>query len=227
MAQIAEKEARALLKSIASDPHLRVASKTAVPHHEMYPVSWDHQLKNIRTTKNSLRDALKVLEFDSSVSGLPDDVMSLMVEGQKTLIKAIGFECTIETPKSTIEYSNWRIRVTNLILDAVNACYKDNGLNTETLKMLFTGSETKVASSGEAEKALGYSFANEVLVDHPCRWDDSIEQSIRKIVKTNGPALTARAINSDYPNAPTEECSKAQDKVIALEKALESQIRKL
>ena len=48
-------------------------------------------------------------------------------------------------------------------------------LNTETLKMLFTGSETKVASSGEAEKALGYSFANEVLVDHPYRWDDSIE----------------------------------------------------
>ena len=78
MAQMPEKEARALLKSKASDPHLRVASKTAVPHHEMYPSSWDHQLKNIRTTKNSLRGPLKVLEFDSSVSGLPDDIMSLM-----------------------------------------------------------------------------------------------------------------------------------------------------
>ena len=39
--------------------------------------------------------------------------------------------------------------------------------------------------------------------------------------------MTARAINSNHPNAPTEECSKAQDKVIALENALESQIRKL
>ena len=106
MAQIPEKEARALLKSIASDPHLRVASKTVVPHHDMHPSSWDHQLKNIRTTKNSLRDALKVLEFDSSVPGLPDGIMSLMVEGKKTLIKAIGFECTIETPKSIIGYSN-------------------------------------------------------------------------------------------------------------------------
>ena len=105
-----EKGARALLKSIASDPHLRIASKTVVPHHDMYPSTWDHQLKNIRTTKKSLRDALKVLEFDSSVPGLPDGIMSLMVEGQKTLIKAICFECTIETPKSTIEYSNWRKR---------------------------------------------------------------------------------------------------------------------
>ena len=64
-------------------------------------------------------------------------------------------------------------------------------------------------------------------MEHPYRWDDSIEQGIRKIVETNSPALTARAINSNHPNAPTEECSKAQDKVIALEKALESQIRKL
>ena len=83
-------------------------------------------------------------------------------------MKAIGFECTITTPKSTLAFHEWRYRVTNLILDAVNACFKKNNLmGTDTLKMLFTGSETKTASGKESEKALGYSFANEVLVDHP------------------------------------------------------------
>jgi len=100
-------------------------------------------------------------------------------------------------------------------------------LNTETLKILSTGSETKVASSSEAEKALGYSFANEVLVDHPYRWDATIGQYIRNIIESNTPGLAARAINSNYPGDPTEECSKVQDKVIALENALEAQIRKL
>ena len=222
-----EKEARALLKSMASDPHLRVASKSLVPHHEMYPSTWDHQLKNIRTTKNSLRDALKVLEFDSSAPGLPEDIMALMVAGREALVKAIGFECTLETPKSAIEYSNWRIRVTNLILDAVNACYKDSGLLTETLKILFTGSETKVASSSEADKALGYSFANEVLVDHPYRWDSAIDQYLKDIIDSNNPGLAARASNPNHPQAPTEECSKAQDQVLALDLVLETQIRKL
>ena len=82
-----------------------------------------------------------------------------MDQGKAELLKAIGFECTIETPKSTLAYNEWRFRVANLILDAVNACFKKNNLmGTETLKMLFTGSETKTAGGKKSEKALGCSF---------------------------------------------------------------------
>ena len=60
MAQIAEKEARALLKHLASDPHLRIASKSIVPYFEQYPHTWDHQLKNVRNTESSLKHALRI-----------------------------------------------------------------------------------------------------------------------------------------------------------------------
>ena len=170
MAQIAEKEARALLKHLASDPHLHIASKSKVPFFEQYPQTWDHQLKNVRSTESSLKHALQTIEFDGSTSDLPKNVRELMIEGQKELLKAIGFECTADTPKSVLAYNEWCYRVTNLILDAVSACFKKSNLmGTDTLKMLFTGSETKTVGGKESEKALGYSFANEVLVDHPYR----------------------------------------------------------
>ena len=228
MAQIAEKEARALLKHLASDPHLRIVSKSIVPYLEQYPHTWDHQLKNVRTTESSLKHALQTLEFDESTSNLPKEVKELMAAGKADLLKAIGFECTTETPKSTLEYNEWRYRVTNLILDAVNACFKKNNLmGTDTLKMLFTGSETKTASGKEAEKALGYSFANEVLVDHPYRWDPAIKDYITDIIENNSPGLAAKANNYTDPTNLSEECMKAQDLVMASEKALAAQIRKL
>ena len=210
MAQIAEKEARALLKHLASDPHLHIASKSKVPFFEQYPQTWDHQLKNVRSTESSLKHALQTIEFDGSTSNLPKDVKELMIEGQKELLKAIGFECTVDTPKSALAYNEWCYRVTNLILDAVSACFKKGNLmGTDTLKMLFTGSETKTVSGRETEKALGYSFANEVLVDHPYRWDDVIRDKITDIVENNSPGLAARAMYSDHSNPPTEECVKA------------------
>jgi len=131
-------------------------------------------------------------------------------------------------PKSTLAYSEWRFRVTNPILDAVNACFKKNNLmGTETLKMLFTGSETKTAGGKESEKALGYSFANEVLVDHPYRWDPAIQQYIMGIIENNSPHLAARAINSNHPGDASDECIQAQNVILASEKALEAHTRKL
>ena len=228
MAQSAEKEARALLKHLASDPHLRTTNKTSVPFFEQYPKTWDHQLKNVRTTESSLKHALQTIEFDSSTPGLPDDVKKQIDQGKEEPLKAIGFECTNTTPKSTLAFHEWRYRVTNLILDAVNACFKKNNLmSTDTLKMLFTGSETKTASGKESEKTLGYSFANEVLVDHPYRWDPAIQQCITDIIEDNNPSLAAKAVNSNYPNDADEECIKAQNLILASEKALEAQIRKL
>jgi len=99
MAQSAEKEARTLLKHLASDSHLRIASKSKVPFFEQYPHARDHQLKNVRTTESSLKHALQAIEFDSSIPGLPNDVRKLMDQGKAELLRATGFECTIEYPK--------------------------------------------------------------------------------------------------------------------------------
>ena len=100
-------------------------------------------------------------------------------------------------------------------------------MSTDTLKMLFTGSEAKAASGKEPEKALGYSFANEVLVDHPYMWDPAIQKCITNIIEDHNPSLAARAVYSGHPDDADEECLKAQNLVLASEKALEAQIRKL
>ena len=111
MTQIAEKEARALLKHLASDPHLRIASKSKVQFFGQYPRSWDHQLKNVRSTESSLKHALQTLEFDESTSNLPKEVKEMMAVGKADLLKAIGFECTADIPKSVLAYNEWCYRV--------------------------------------------------------------------------------------------------------------------
>ena len=75
--------------------------------------------------------------------------------------------------------------------------------------------------------AIGYSFANEVLVDHPYRWDPAIQQCITDIIEDNSPSLAAKAVNLNHPGNADEECTKAQNLILASEKALEAQIRKL
>ena len=76
------------------------------------------------------------------------------------------------------------------------------------------------------KKALGYSFANEVLVDQPYRWDPAIQKCITDIIEDHNPSLAVRAVNSKYPLDADEECTKAQNLVLASENALEAQIRK-
>ena len=120
------------------------------------------------------------------------------------MLKNIGFACTTATPKSTLLFMHWQHRATNLILDGVSACFKDMHMNTDTLKILFTGNEIKSAGSSDSSKAYAYSFASEVLVDHPCRWNKEITKYIENIVDSNMPGTVARsksmtgALTDDY-----------------------------
>ena len=51
-----DKDARALLREIQSDPLLSVAQDSAMPHEEVYPVTWDQQIKGITRTKSNVRE---------------------------------------------------------------------------------------------------------------------------------------------------------------------------
>ena len=67
-----DKDARALLREIQSDPLLSVAEDSAMPHEEVYPVTWDQQIKGITRTKSSLKNALLLIEYDPDSSKTSD-----------------------------------------------------------------------------------------------------------------------------------------------------------
>ena len=220
-----DKDARALLREIQSDPLLSVAEDSAMPHEEVYPVTWDQQIKGITRTKSSLKNALLLIEYDPDSSKTSDDVKTAMIKEQKKMLKNIGFACTQTAPKSNLLFMHWQHRVTNLILDGVSACFKDMHMNTETLKILFMGNETKSSGSIDSSKAYGYTFVSEVLVDHPYRWDDEVHKYIDRIVESNMPDTVARSKSTT--GALTEDSTKAKSQIRTLKSALETQIRKM
>ena len=220
-----DKDAKALLREIQSDPLLSVAQDAAMPHEEVYPITWDQQVKDITRTKSSLKNALLLIEYDPDSSKKSDEITTAMVKEQKKIPKNIGFACTTTTPKSTLLFMHWQHKVTNPILDGVSACFKDMHMNTGTLKILFTGNEIKSAGSSDSSKAYGYSFASEVLVDHPCRWDKDITKYIENIVDSNMPDTVARS--KAMTGALAGDCTKAKSQIRTFKSALETQIRKL
>ena len=97
-----DKDAKALLREIQSDPLLSVAQDAAIPHDEVYPTTWDQQIKGITRTKSSLKNALLLIEYDPDSSKTSDEITTAMLKEQKKMLKNIGFACTTTTPKSTL-----------------------------------------------------------------------------------------------------------------------------
>ena len=190
-----DKDAKALLREIQSDLLLSVAQDAAMSHEEVYPITWDQQVKGITRTKSSPKNALLLIEYDPDSSKTSDEITTAMIKEQKKMLQNIGFACTTTTPKSTLLFMHWQHRVTNLILDGVSACFKDMHMSTDTLKILFTGDEIKSAGSSDSSKAHGHSFASEVLVDHPYRRDSEITKYIEDIVESNMPDTVANKSN--------------------------------
>ena len=57
------KSVQNLLKDVQNDPHLQTTDDTTVMWDELYPVTHQPMLPNVRKVKNSLRNALSLMTY--------------------------------------------------------------------------------------------------------------------------------------------------------------------
>ena len=225
-----DKSANALLRSIQGDPYLSHDGKDEhLPYGDAYPTRWHVSVKKIDTLKSTLKSILDILAWEpsSQTDKLSHVVKEKLIKEKENTIKLVGLTCTEENPMPELEYEYLQHRWTNLILDAVQTCYRDNGRATDAFKLLFSSTDGNNAAPANEKNAHGYLMAHKALVEHPYKWHKDNVDHVNEIVNASDPILVGQAVTDAVTDAQKDTRAKALSQMSAKVAAVTAMLKEI
>ena len=217
------KDMNRLINDLNSDPNLVVDDNAHEYLEQQYPTAFHHTMHNFAKAQCTWKRLRSILRWSKSdTSELKPAAVADILSQQKKFRTMLILDPTVGNKWSELKWRNWRHRITNIVIDAYHACWKDTGASTDYARFLFKPSEriNLSASLHEDRNVKGLQRFNKVLVDHPFVLPEDIDALIAEITDENVPEITA---GLDAPDDETRVRSTGQ--LTAIRVSLKASIR--